>query len=338
MISIIVPIYNVAKYLPKCIESILAQSYRNFELLLVNDGSTDKSLAICHEYALKDSRIKVYSKHNGGVSSARNLGLANCKGEWVAFVDGDDYVSNDYLSIMEDVVSHNNTDLVIAGFTMVDDSTEHRAINNYSYNQEEIPIDNMNIEQLRHITHWSVGVAKLFNLSIIRENGLLFPPIAVKEDVVFLISYLDCCKRICTIDGNAYFYVQRQGSALNHNYLFKERLDKQLKYSQQIKALNIQNKLIRSYFEHDCPWVTINDTYYACKKPIKRIEVLKRIDIMSLNAQYLPNNKYKKFDSWLIWMLKRHHYAVYDMFKSSEVLLIKCISTLIRIKTLWFSR
>ena len=196
MISIIVPVYNVEKYLPRCIESILSQIYCNFELILVDDGSNDGSLSVCKHYASRDSRIKVFSKRNGGVSSARNLGLENCHGEWVAFVDSDDYVATNYLSIMLDATIHRDTDLVISGFTRVDDSAKNIKLDSYTYANENISIEKLDIEQLKRITHWSVGVSKLFRSSIIKNNGLGFPPIAVKEDVVFLVSYLDCCKNI----------------------------------------------------------------------------------------------------------------------------------------------
>ncbi len=97
-ISIIVPVYNIEKYFHRCVDSILSQTFTDFELLLINDGSNDNSGAICDEYAAKDARIRVFHKENGGVSSARNLGLDNAKGEWITFVDSDDYVKPDYLS------------------------------------------------------------------------------------------------------------------------------------------------------------------------------------------------------------------------------------------------
>ena len=97
--SIIVPVYNAEKYLPKCINSLLAQSVTDFELLLVNDGSNDGSLALCNEYAAKDSRVKVYDKPNGGVSSARNYGIERAVGEYIMFVDSDDWLSEDALSV-----------------------------------------------------------------------------------------------------------------------------------------------------------------------------------------------------------------------------------------------
>lgn len=96
LISIIVPVYNVEKYIAKCLDSLVNQTYLNIEILLIDDGSTDKSLSICKKYAAVDSRIKLFSKENGGVSSARNLGLLHVQGEYVVFVDSDDFVSPKY--------------------------------------------------------------------------------------------------------------------------------------------------------------------------------------------------------------------------------------------------
>ena len=100
LISVVVPIYNVEDVLCFCIDSILNQTYSNFELLLVDDGSTDKSGDICDQYARKDTRIRVFHKENGGVSSARNLGIDNAIGECICFVDSDDYLEPDYLEIL----------------------------------------------------------------------------------------------------------------------------------------------------------------------------------------------------------------------------------------------
>ena len=100
IISVIVPVYNVEQYLPHCIDSILTQTFTDFEVLLIDDGSTDNSGRICDEYAKKDNRIRVFHKENGGVSSARNVGLDNAEGEFLGFVDGDDILSPVYLMIL----------------------------------------------------------------------------------------------------------------------------------------------------------------------------------------------------------------------------------------------
>ena len=96
-ISVIVPVYKVEQYLHRCIDSILSQSFTDFELLLIDDGSPDNCGKICDEYTQKDSRVRVFHKPNGGVSSARNLGLDNAKGKWIAFIDSDDFVEKEYL-------------------------------------------------------------------------------------------------------------------------------------------------------------------------------------------------------------------------------------------------
>lgn len=114
-ISIIVPVYNAERKIVRCIESILAQTYINFELLLINDGSKDSSEHICKEYALKDKRILVFSKNNGGVSSARNVGIKKSSGEWITFCDSDDYVNPNYLQLYVNMMS-SNADLLSQGF------------------------------------------------------------------------------------------------------------------------------------------------------------------------------------------------------------------------------
>ena len=114
--SVIIPVYKVEKYISRCIESVLKQSFSDFELLLVNDGSPDKSGIICDEYAKKDQRIKVFHKENGGVSSARNIGIKNACGKYIVFIDSDDEVERNYLECMNGYES----DFVIAGVKEID--------------------------------------------------------------------------------------------------------------------------------------------------------------------------------------------------------------------------
>lgn len=111
-ISVIVPVYKAEKYIRRCVDSILAQTFTDFELLLIDDGSPDDSGAICDGYAAKDSRVKVFHKENGGVSSARNLGLDNARGEWITFVDADDWIVNDYNIICLQTVEEYNLDFL----------------------------------------------------------------------------------------------------------------------------------------------------------------------------------------------------------------------------------
>ena len=111
LISIVIPVYKVEKYLEKCVESVINQTYKNLEILLVNDGSPDNCPKICDEYAQKDNRIKVIHKENGGLSDARNAGIDVAAGKYIAFVDSDDYVSNDYIEYMYNLIKEYNTQM-----------------------------------------------------------------------------------------------------------------------------------------------------------------------------------------------------------------------------------
>ena len=115
-VSIIVPVYNVEKYLDKCIESIVNQTYRNIEIILVDDGSPDKCPEICNEWAKKDDRIKVIHKENGGLSSARNAALEIAQGDYITFVDSDDWIENDMIQSMLTCAAKNDADIVCCGF------------------------------------------------------------------------------------------------------------------------------------------------------------------------------------------------------------------------------
>lgn len=125
-ISVIVPVYNVQKYLSRCIDSILAQTFTDFELLLINDGSKDNSGKMCDEYAKKDTRIHVFHKENGGVSSARNLGLENVQGEWITFIDSDDYLNINFLS---NLIKYDNFDHIVGGNQTFGEININRGIN-----------------------------------------------------------------------------------------------------------------------------------------------------------------------------------------------------------------
>ena len=116
LVSIIVPIYNVENYLRQCLDSIVAQTYQNFECLLINDDSPDNSADICREYVKKDSRFRYFEKENGGVSSARNLGIERSKGKYITFIDSDDWVDSDYVETLYDELIKENADIAVSTY------------------------------------------------------------------------------------------------------------------------------------------------------------------------------------------------------------------------------
>lgn len=201
-ISVIVPVYNAERWLRRCVDSILAQTFSDFELLLIDDGSKDQSGAICDEYAKFDSRVRVFHKANGGVSSARNLGLDNARGEWIVFADADDWVSESYLRNLID--NSNEADLVFNYATRHDNGI----ISKEKYPEQFINVSELHIP-LRHndlIWHTSPW-GKLFRLDLIEKIQLRFPlNMHIGEDAVFLFSYIFYCSNIRFICSCDYQY------------------------------------------------------------------------------------------------------------------------------------
>ena len=190
-ISIIVPVYKAEQYLPRCICSILTQTFTDFELLLIDDGSPDNSGAICDEYALKDKRIRVFHKKNGGVSSARNLGLDNSRGEWIYFADSDDELIKDGLQILFDGVK-NGARFVLAGYEKYDETgCLIYSCNNLKQktldNNESILYMFKPIDYEYHGYLW----CKLFHAQTIKSQSLRFnEEIYFNEDRLFIVQYL----------------------------------------------------------------------------------------------------------------------------------------------------
>lgn len=192
-LSIIIPVYNVSNYLRNCIESIISQDYSDFECILVDDGSTDESGLICDEYAMIDRRIRVFHKENGGVSSARNLGLDNSSGEWVYFVDSDDQVLSGGLQTMVDCIS-DDVDIVLAGYKKYNED------GNVVYEIDDRVIclmdkrESLSTLYARHGKYYNYltfGCIRLLRNKIIQEYNLRFDTeITNKEDTLFLTQFI----------------------------------------------------------------------------------------------------------------------------------------------------
>lgn len=204
-ISIIVPVYKVEQYLPKCIDSILAQTYHNWELLLIDDGSPDNSGRICDEYAQKEERIRVFHKENGGVSSARNLGVDNAIGEWITFIDSDDYIQPGFLEgLYAPIVQGEEVDFVHGGCVNVKNG-EIVSINQ-SYEYYVGADKNILFQKLRGLT-----VSKLFRLETVKlwSDGqpLRFDEkMRIAEDMAFTLDYALYVKRYALVPEKGYCY------------------------------------------------------------------------------------------------------------------------------------
>ena len=208
MISVIVPVYNTEKYLHRCVDSILSQTFADFELLLVNDGSIDGSGAICDEYAQKDSRVRVFHKENGGVSSARNFGLDNALGEYVMFVDSDDYIYPQMCKIMAESIQAMSVDLVVCG-------TEETGGGYWKPQKDEI----ISISELKNNFSYYVTTELLsppWNKIFKRDNirNKFRADMSFGEDLVFNLNYLETCKKIAFITESPFFHEKENNQSL----------------------------------------------------------------------------------------------------------------------------
>lgn len=261
MITIVVPIYNAQKTLNRCIDSILSQSFKVFELLLVDDGSTDSSGIICEQYSNFDSRVRVIHQMNAGASAARNRGIYDSEGEYITFIDCDDYVSAYYLS---DFDFENNLDFQIQGLTLTyPDSSFNKSIVPMSSRLCDV-VDIIEECELNSLIRGPVG--KLFKRDILNRYNIRFPiELSYGEDAIFVKKYLLHCNDKCRFVAKSnYYYTHESSDSLTSRFhsgheLFKTSLDEYHVFNQLLDRFpNISKKVI-SHFK----WLKAIDTYQA---------------------------------------------------------------------------
>ena len=315
-ISVIVPVYNAEKYLKRCIESLLIQSFRDFEIILVNDGSTDSSKKICDNYSLQDSRIVVFTQKNSGASAARNVGISNSNGEYICFVDADDFVGTEYLSCMLELVD-SQTDLVCQGMACLKNGNESVI----GFNEEEIfTIDqNCSFFDKYILFRYCGSYCKLFKRSIIQNNNIRFSSkIICAEDFDFILNYLRCCKNIKVTPAANYYYEHHENSVSTRIYKFNEE------YSGLCQLYKSTNDIVQleeneSYCKQKHHLITyyiqrvIFSNYKNCYSRKERIQNFKIID----NKFYAYFERYHipetKFLSLVKYLFANKHYVILDL-------------------------
>lgn len=219
-VSVIVPVYNVKRYLPRCIESILRQSYKQLEILLVDDGSTDGSGAICDRYAAKDERIRVVHKRNEGVSSARNTGLELSTGQYVMFVDSDDWLALRAIETLYQRITEGHADLAVGDLENVDSIRRSKSKSKCPSGVFHLGDPEGFLRFFITKINWRGPCAKLFRAEIIRLHQLKFPlGVTDGEDTIFVLSYLKQIRSVSHCDRIVYFYNRLVGdsAALRYN-------------------------------------------------------------------------------------------------------------------------
>ncbi|MCR4673151.1 MAG: glycosyltransferase [Lachnospiraceae bacterium] len=227
MISIIVPIYKVEPYLRRCVDSLLAQSIKDTELILVDDGSPDNCGEICEEYARTDARVRVIHKENGGLSDARNAGLAIAQGEWISYVDSDDWVSPTFLERLFASAERTGADICECGFIRTDGNDEETSVNqgpSSTSTTETMTVGTS--EGLKLLIEDCVFHQTVWNKIYRREclEGMLFPVGKTNEDEFWTYQVFGRAGKVTKIEDGLYYYFQRPGSIMGAGYSLK-RLD-----------------------------------------------------------------------------------------------------------------
>ena len=252
VVSIIVPIYNSEQYLPQCLDSILSQTYTDFELLLVDDGSKDQSGAICDEYAMKDPRVRVFHKENGGVSAARNLALQEARGKYICFCDSDDEMMDCYLQTLVSVEEKTDADMVVGSYRSYVVHTKRTHIivlKDRTYEKDKFGIM---LYDLRKKGSLGVPWNKLFKTNIIRDHHITFDiTLDSYEDEVFNLEYLQYAGKVTSTSVIVYNYILRSNMSLSQRFI---ELNKHLQIASII--FHLDSRLVKD--NKSLEWVKLN--------------------------------------------------------------------------------
>ncbi len=320
LISIIIPVYNAGLYLKECVDSVIEQDYKNWELILVNDGSTDLSKEICTEYEKRDSRIKAYHNENHGVSYTRNFGLDISKGEYVCFIDADDKILPGYLSHLINKITKNQADIVYCGYQLLYDNKivkKAPRIKDGVYRFEDIACRAIDDGTLSGILFGS-ACASLYRSSLIKEKKVYFDSsVRINEDGLFNLELLPSANAIAITEYTGYIY--RQWKSVNRKRIqnkinneinvvseiiakrcyFYNELDKQLK----CRGLSI-------VFWNSQKIATRTKSIFALAKEVKEYVSKTELDKNYALLNFSSLNRYKKMLMKLIYK-KRYRSFVF---------------------------
>ncbi|MBT2679817.1 glycosyltransferase [Bacillus sp. ISL-35] len=230
-ISIIVPVYKVEKYLHKCINSILAQTFTDFELILIDDGSPDNCGRICDKYARKDSRVSVIHKENGGLASARNAGLDIAKGEYIGFVDSDDWIESDMYELLYDLCTENDCDISnISSIIYFKDRIQKNGTHPLIVHQKSEAMKAMLVGDLYDEVVWTKLIKRTLLEDIRFSEGMVY------EDTAFTYKVIHKSKKVCSIGAPKYHYIKREESIMD-NAKKSIRIDAVLIYDEMFKFM-----------------------------------------------------------------------------------------------------
>lgn len=283
LVSIIVPVFNVEKYLEECLDSILNQTYENIEVILVDDGSTDSSGKICDRYLKEDTRIKVFHKINQGVSITRNFGVEKSNGEYITFVDSDDFLPKLSIEILVKEIEKEKADILVCAMKR-DKVKENLNYNKIIFNREEALIELFK-GNLYRFSLW----AKIYKASIVKKYK--FPEGKIHEDQATTYKYFLEANKIVYIDYVGYIYYRRENSILTKKYNIK-RLDSFYNWQEIVENLKNENfNIKKQMYLRYLWWIFDNLNYIAFINDSKDT----KFKYMKIIKESLKGNRLKLF-------------------------------------------
>ena len=241
-LSIVIPVYNVEDYVAKCLDSLINQTYSNLEIICVNDGSTDNSLKILNRYKEKDKRIIVIDKPNGGVSSARNTGIDVSNGEYITFVDSDDYIDTDAYENCLKIIKEKDADVLAFGYIV---EPEHVVNNRFKQDKYYTRFECFKNEFNSNSSVWN----KIFRTNIIKNNHIRFAEdVSYAEDSLFLKMVFPHTKIVLASPNSYYHYVQRD-SSIEQTYSYEKRLISKINYCYHLVKYYTDNQYDEAYID-----------------------------------------------------------------------------------------
>lgn len=324
-ISVIIPIYNVEKYLTKCLESVINQTYNNLEIILVDDGSTDNSGKICDEFSRIDKRIKVIHKNNGGLSDARNKGIESSTGKYISFIDSDDLVNRNMIEILRKNLLDFDADISICAFKKVtmDKKIDEEVVktnNTVVYNNLQAIRELLNSDEKVTNHSWN----KLYKIKLFEK--ILFPKGKNFEDIATTYKLFEISKKIVYSDFVGYYYYQREFSItgnINLKSLYDDLYVINERYNYLLdKYPELQDDLYRNKANHALLYLTgltkINEKkeYYSEKSKDEYIFFKRYIKKYGIKNIIQDNSKHYKIFAIILWFNRRFFYILVNfLFK-----------------------
>lgn len=312
LISIVIPVYNVEKYLPRCLESVISQSYENLEIIVVNDGSTDDSLSVCKKYERSDSRIVVINKSNGGLSSARNIGLLKSKGKYIAFIDSDDYIAKTFIEELYKCIKNSGANIAFCNYMIVTtlENSVEKDINENQVN-DRVFSNKKDIMNLFFNKNCDLAVPawnKLYFKNLF--DDILYPDGSIYEDEATTYKLFYKSEKVAFHNSKLYYYYRRPNSITKSlleekNLVVFDRLEEIVDYYNKNKEFSLEKKAKIRLLKNGAIY------YYRALKEYKSSNNFKSKKIV-----LLYKDKYKLYLKKYNYIFLKIFFDIYGMLKN----------------------